>query len=143
MIIGQTLEHGPRGLPDSPSRGGLLVLLYQPGEVVGCGYWPVSGGLLQVDSVLLAILAGGTLLGLVGAVLAVPVAVVLEVLVLRVLAPAARHASQRASAPPSPPAPTRRARAADAGGQRGKQPAHRAEAGAVRHGATYDPPSSS
>jgi hypothetical protein len=50
MIIGQTLEHGPRGLPDSPSRGGLLVLLYQPGEVVGCGYWPVSRGLLQVDS---------------------------------------------------------------------------------------------
>jgi predicted PurR-regulated permease PerM len=94
-------------------------------------------------TVLLAVLAGGTLLGLVGAVLAVPVAVVLEVLVLRVLAPAARHASQRASAPPSPPAPSRRARAADAGGQRGKQPAHRAEAGAVRHGAAYDPPSSS
>jgi hypothetical protein len=73
-------------------------------------------------TVLLAVLAGGTLLGLVGAVLAVPVAVVLEVLVLRVLAPTARHASQRASAPPSPPAPSRRARAADAGEQRGKQP---------------------
>jgi predicted PurR-regulated permease PerM len=59
-------------------------------------------------TVLLAVLAGGTLLGLVGAVLAVPVAVVLEVLVLRVLAPTARHASQRVSARPSPPAPSRR-----------------------------------
>ena len=48
--------------------------------------------------VLVAVLAGGSLMGLVGAVLAV----VLEVLVLRVLAPAARHASQRASAAPSP-----------------------------------------
>jgi predicted PurR-regulated permease PerM len=43
-------------------------------------------------TVLIAVLAGGTLLGLVGAVLAVPMAVVLEVLVLRVLAPTARHA---------------------------------------------------
>ena len=48
-------------------------------------------------TVLIAVLAGGTLMGLVGAVLAVPVAVVLEVLVLRVLAPAARRASLRAS----------------------------------------------
>jgi predicted PurR-regulated permease PerM len=53
-------------------------------------------------TVLVAVLAGGALLGLVGAVLAVPLAVVLEVLVLRVLAPAARQASQRASAAPSP-----------------------------------------
>jgi predicted PurR-regulated permease PerM len=55
-------------------------------------------------TVLVAVLAGGALLGLVGAVLAVPLAEVLEVLVLRVLAPAARGASQRASAAPSPPA---------------------------------------
>ena len=48
-------------------------------------------------TVLVAVLAGGTIMGLVGAVLAVPVAVVLEVLVLRVLAPAARRASLRAS----------------------------------------------
>jgi predicted PurR-regulated permease PerM len=48
-------------------------------------------------TVLIAVLAGGTMMGLVGAVLAVPVAVVLEVLVLRVLAPAARRASLRAS----------------------------------------------
>ena len=48
-------------------------------------------------TVLVAVLAGGTMMGLVGAVLAVPVAVVLEVLVLRVLAPAARRASLRAS----------------------------------------------
>jgi hypothetical protein len=27
----------------------LLVLLHQPREVVGCGYWPVSGG-LRADS---------------------------------------------------------------------------------------------
>jgi hypothetical protein len=31
-------------------QDGLLVLLHQPREVVGCGYWPVSGCLLQVDS---------------------------------------------------------------------------------------------
>jgi predicted PurR-regulated permease PerM len=48
-------------------------------------------------TVLVAVLAGGTIMGLVGAVLAVPVAVVLEVLVLRVLAPAARRASLQAS----------------------------------------------
>jgi predicted PurR-regulated permease PerM len=48
-------------------------------------------------TVLIAVLAGGAMMGLVGAVLAVPVAVVLEVLVLRVLAPAARRASLRAS----------------------------------------------
>ena len=48
-------------------------------------------------TVLVAVLAGGAIMGLVGAVLAVPVAVVLEVLVLRVLAPAARRASLRAS----------------------------------------------
>jgi predicted PurR-regulated permease PerM len=48
-------------------------------------------------TVLIAVLAGGAMMGLVGAVLAVPVAVVLEVLVLRVLAPAARRASVRAS----------------------------------------------
>jgi predicted PurR-regulated permease PerM len=47
--------------------------------------------------VLVAVLAGGTIMGLVGAVLAVPVAVVLEVLVLRILAPAARRASLQAS----------------------------------------------
>jgi predicted PurR-regulated permease PerM len=48
-------------------------------------------------TVLIAVLAGGAMMGLVGAVLAVPVAVVLEVLVLRVLAPAARRASLQAS----------------------------------------------
>ena len=57
------------------------------------GRTPQAATALNPLIVLVAILAGGSLRGLVGAVLAVPVAVVLEVIVLGILTPAARRAS--------------------------------------------------
>ena len=44
-------------------------------------------------TVILAVVLGGTLLGVTGAVLAVPAAVIIQVFILRVVAPAARRAS--------------------------------------------------
>jgi predicted PurR-regulated permease PerM len=53
--------------------------------------------------ILLAVLIGGTVLGVIGAVLAVPGAIIVDELVTRVLAPAARHVSARWQAMQAPP----------------------------------------
>ncbi|MBA3823314.1 MAG: AI-2E family transporter, partial [Ktedonobacterales bacterium] len=85
---------------DGPVKGAIVAAIYFLGiqQFEGSVLVPlVMNRTVRLNPlvILLAVLIGGTLLGIIGALLAVPAAVVVDVVIARVLAPAARHLSAR------------------------------------------------